>query len=322
MKVLVTGGYGFIGSSLVRLLLAEGHTVHVVDKLTYAADLDNLPRHDPNLKSHFVDICDHDEIQKIMKYEGIIKVYHLAAESHVDRSIDSPKKFFETNVMGTFSMAEAFRKHYKSMSPDDQSRAVFLHVSTDEVFGETTVDGPFFDADSSYKPRSPYAASKAGSDHLISSYRTTYDLPMIITNACNNYGPRQNAEKLIPKIITLTLNYEPIPIYGNGLQVRQWIYVDDHADALIWIGENMRTGNFMIGGDSIIKNLDVIAAIAEAWERPIDWEFVEDRPAHDQCYKVDDSRLRAYGWKPQISLEEGLKRTIHYYSVKHHTAKR
>jgi dTDP-glucose 4,6-dehydratase len=315
MKVLVTGGYGFIGSALVRTLLAEGHEVHVVDKLTYAADLHNLPS-DPFIKPHYLDICDHDEIMKIMKHENIIQVYHLAAESHVDRSIDSPKKFFETNVMGTFSMAEAFRKHYPTLSPDDKKKANFIHVSTDEVFGETSVDGPMFDADSPYKPRSPYAASKAGSDHLISSYRTTYDLPMVITNSCNNYGPRQNPEKLIPKIITLTMDREPVPVYGNGLQVRQWIYVDDHADALLWIGSNMRSGNFMIGGDSILRNLDVITAIAEAWDRPIDWQFVEDRPAHDKCYKVDDSLIRSYGWKPQVSLDEGLKRTIHFYEQK------
>jgi dTDP-glucose 4,6-dehydratase len=312
MKVMVTGGYGFIGSSLVRSLLTKGYEVHVVDKLTYAADIDNLPR-DPFIKPHFVDICDHDEIMKIMKYENIVRVFHLAAESHVDRSIESPKKFFETNVMGTFSLAEAFRKHYKDMSKSERDDAIFLHVSTDEVFGETTLDGPSFTENTAYHPRSPYAASKAGSDHLISSYRHTYKLPMIITNSCNNYGQRQNEEKLIPKIISFALNNEPVPIYGNGLQVRQWIYVDDHADALIFLSENARPGNYMIGGDYILTNLEIIHAIEEVWGREIATEFVEDRPGHDVCYKVDDSKLRGMYWEPKVSLREGLDRTIKFY---------
>lgn len=306
MKILITGGLGFIGSALVRRCLADGHQVLNIDKQTYAANVNSVPSNAFLFKE---DVCDYDAMSQSMLAFKPDWVFHLAAESHVDRSIEASHAFYRTNVMGTHSMIEAFRQYYETNRSDDLR---FIHVSTDEVFGQTTPDSAGFNEASPYDPRSPYAASKAASDHIIKSYRHTYGLPASITNCCNNYGPWQNVEKFIPKIISNALQNKAIPVYGKGDQYREWIYVDDHVDALLFLAPK-NIPQTVIGGNYFCKNIDMVKMISELMDCDMRVEFVKDRLGHDQCYKIDGLKLKEYGWTHQTSISSGLKNTMKFY---------
>lgn len=316
MKSLVTGGFGFIGSALVRKLLERGDTVTVIDAMTYAANHESLPSH-KNLNAHYFDVCDETGVYSVLKNHEPDEIYHLAAESHVDRSITGPRKFFESNLMGTASIAEAFKRYYQDLSMDEKSKKVFVHVSTDEVFGETSQAYPVFTEETPYNPRSPYAASKAGSDHIISAYVTTFGLPMVITNACNNFGPWQNQEKFIPKVIMCGLKGEPVPLYGDGLHVRQWIYVDEHARALMFVADKRKSKIIrqVLIADSgfAVKNVELIKWISTAMGCEISVEFVADRPGHDRQYICSSGFLRSLGYDSAGYFMDFLEQTIDWY---------
>lgn len=324
-KILVTGGAGFIGSAVVRLAVKLGFKVVNVDSLTYASNLDNLATvvKSPNYSHEEIDLLDRDALYSIFgKYEPCA-VIHLAAETHVDQSIDHPKKFIETNIIGTFNLLEASRIYWLKKNRIKNFR--FLHVSTDEVFGTlgpNSVDK--FTEDTAYDPRSPYSASKAASDHLVRAWHETYGLPVLITHSSNNFGPYQFPEKLIPVIISNALLGNPIPIYGNGQNIRDWIYVDDNAQALIQVlklGSIGRTYN--IGGGNELSNLDIATKVCDILDMlaPKDHgsysdlvQFVADRPGHDFRYAIDTTRVQnELGWIPMITLECGLKETIKWY---------
>ncbi|WP_414903430.1 dTDP-glucose 4,6-dehydratase [Sphingomonas flavalba] len=327
MRILVTGGAGFIGSALVRHLIAETeHSVLNVDALTYAGNLASLaPVADSN-RYRFVraDVCDRDRIAALIAEFQPQIITHLAAESHVDRSIDGPAQFIQTNLVGTFTMLAAALDHWRGLDEAGKAAFRFHHISTDEVFGALGDDG-YFTEDTAYDPRSPYSASKAGSDHLVSAWHHTYGLPTLITNCSNNYGPYHFPEKLIPLVILKCLAGESLPVYGTGQNVRDWLYVDDHVRALATVFERGTPGeSYMVGGHSERTNLAVVETICdtldrirprgdgESYRRQI--SFVADRPGHDFRYAIDASKLeRELGWRPRENFESGIDRTIRWY---------
>lgn len=328
MKALVTGGCGFIGSALVRALVQAGHRVLNIDKLTYAGDPRTVATvaDAPSYAFAQLDIADRDAMAKAIGDFAPDAIFHLAAESHVDRSIESPGAFIDTNVRGTFTLLQAALAYCDRLVADARARFRFVHVSTDEVFGSLGADGHFTEA-SAYRPNSPYSASKAAADHLIRAWHATYGLPAIISNCSNNYGPYQNREKLIPTIIRKALLDQPIPIYGKGQNVRDWLYVDDHVAALLAVRERGVPGqSYNIGGDAETRNIDLARAIcrlldarrprADGRSHEVAIAFVADRPGHDHRYAIDAGKARCeLGWTPQHGLESGLAATIDWYLV-------
>ena len=322
MKILVTGGAGFIGSAVVRLAVARGHQVVNLDALTYAACLENVASVAGSDLYAFeqADIRDRAALDRIFFEHNPDAVMHLAAESHVDRSIDGPGDFILTNVNGTFNMLEAARAHWQRQGRPDGFR--FHHISTDEVFGSLGATGKFTE-DTPYDPRSPYSASKAASDHLVRAWAETYGLPVVLTNCSNNYGPFHSPEKLIPVVILNALAGKPIPVYGAGENVRDWLYVEDHADALLLVLEKGKLGrSYNIGGENERRNIDLVRTICAILDekRPKvgsyadQITFVTDRPGHDARYAIDPSRIREeLGWRPSVTVEEGLERTVAWY---------
>jgi dTDP-glucose 4,6-dehydratase len=325
MRVLVTGGAGFIGSAVCRRLVRDcGIAVVNVDKLTYAANLRSLDpiAADPRYAFEQADVCDRAALDAIFARYRPAGVIHLAAESHVDRSITGPAAFIDTNFVGTYQLLEAARRYFNQLTPDDRRRFRFIHVSTDEVYGSLGPEG-LFREDTPYQPSSPYSASKAASDHLAHAWFTTYDLPVIVSNCSNNYGPYQFPEKLIPLIILNGIEGKPLPVYGRGRNVRDWLHVDDHADGLIALLRRGRPGEkYNFGGNSERTNLEVVELICDTLDRmmPAREErrslirFVADRPGHDLRYAIDASKARReLGWSPRGSFEKGIKQTVHWY---------
>ena len=322
MKLLVTGGCGFIGSAVVRLAVARGHEVVNLDAMTYAANAANVASvAQSNLYSfEKADIRDRAALDRIFTTHNPDAVMHLAAESHVDRSIDGPADFIETNITGTFNMLEAARAHWTRQGKPETFR--FHHISTDEVFGSLGAEGQFTEH-TPYDPRSPYSASKAASDHLVRAWAETYGLPTVLTNCSNNYGPYHFPEKLIPVVILNALHGKPIPVYGTGENVRDWLYVEDHADALLLVLEKGTLGrSYNIGGENERRNIDLVwticALLDEMAPKPTPYAdqitFVTDRPGHDARYAIDPSRIRnELGWRPSVTVEEGLRRTVRWY---------
>lgn len=322
MKILVTGGAGFIGSAVVRLAIARGHSIVNVDTLTYAACLENVASvgNAPGYAFEKADIRDRAAMDRILAAHDPDAVMHLAAESHVDRSIDGPSDFIETNVNGTFTLLEAARAFWQAKGRPADFR--FHHISTDEVFGSLGPTGKFTE-DTPYDPRSPYSASKAASDHLVRAWHETYGLPVVLTNCSNNYGPFHFPEKLIPVVILNALAGKPIPVYGKGENVRDWLYVEDHADALLTVLEKGPVGrSYNIGGENEARNIDIVRTICALLDEmqpagaPHDRliTFVTDRPGHDLRYAIDPTRIRTeLGWRPSVTLEEGLRRTVRWY---------
>ena len=309
MKLLVTGGAGFIGSCFVRMLIGEtSHSVAVLDKLTYAGNLDNLEpiASDPRYTFHRADIADAAGVDQVFNEVKPDAVVHFAAESHVDRSIFAPEESLNTNVKGTFVMLEAARKH---------SLRRFVHVSTDEVYG--SIDPPH-DADETYplKPSSPYSAAKASSDLLVFAYHTTYKLPVMVTRASNNYGPYHFPEKLIPLMISNAMEDKSLPVYGNGMQIRDWLYVEDHCRGIYSVLEKGREGQaYNIGGNCSLPNLEVVHRILAATHKPESLiKYVADRPGHDLRYALTNEKLtRETGWEPKMTFDEGLAATVRWY---------
>ena len=322
MKLLVTGGAGFIGSAVVRQAIAAGHEVINFDALTYAACLENLASVEASPLYHFekADIRDGDALARIFDSYRPTAVMHLAAESHVDRSIDGPDAFIETNVTGTANLLQAARAYWEGQGRPPDFR--FHHISTDEVFGSLGPEG-LFTEETPYAPTSPYSASKAASDHLVRAWHATYGLPVVLSNCSNNYGPFHFPEKLIPVVILNALAGRPIPVYGDGGNVRDWLYVEDHAEALLTIlarGEIGRSYN--VGGNAEARNIDLVRTICGILDRlhpdsaPHEEliTFVTDRPGHDRRYAIDASRLRdELGWQPRVTLAEGLEKTVAWY---------
>ena len=325
--ILITGGAGFIGSALARHLIAESdHHVVVLDALTYAGNLSSLASCSDNGRFRFErgDICDRPFVDRLIAETQPDIIAHLAAESHVDRSIDGPAAFIETNIVGTFTMLAAATDYWRAL-PDDRKDAFrFHHISTDEVFGALGDTG-FFTETSSYDPRSPYSASKAGSDHLVSAWHHTYGLPTLVTNCSNNYGPYHFPEKLIPLMIIKCLSGEPLPVYGKGDNIRDWLFVDDHVRALRAVFEKGAAGeNYMVGGNSERTNLQVVEVICDTLDRiepradgrsyREQISFVPDRPGHDFRYAIDATKLETtLGWKPEENFESGMAKTISWY---------
>jgi dTDP-glucose 4,6-dehydratase len=324
MRALVTGGAGFIGSALVRKLVREGHDVLNIDLLTYAGDLRNLAEVDGNPHHRFLraNVADASAVSRAFGEFLPTHVFHLAAESHVDRSIDGPGAFIETNVKGTFVMLDAARAYLKSALAQSDFR--FVHVSTDEVYGSLGDTG-LFTEETAYAPNSPYSASKASADLLVRAWHKTFGLPVLISNCSNNYGPYQNAEKLIPTVIGNALLGRPIPVYGDGRNVRDWLYVDDHVDALLAVAARGRVGEkYNIGGHNEIRNIDIVRTICTVLdeERPrsnkksyVDQiAFVRDRPGHDLRYAIDPTKTNSdIGWRPHETFDTGIRRTIAWY---------
>jgi len=322
MKILITGGAGFIGSAVVRRAIAKGHQVVNLDALTYAACLDNVASvaQDPNYAFVEADICDAPALQSAFATHKPDAVMHLAAESHVDRSIDGPGAFIQTNITGTYTLLQAARAYWQDQGKPESFR--FHHVSTDEVFGSLGATGMFTE-DTPYDPRSPYSASKAASDHLVRAWGETYGLPIVLSNCSNNYGPYHFPEKLIPVVILNALAGQPIPVYGAGENVRDWLYVEDHADALLVVLQKGALGrSYNIGGENEAKNIDLVRMICAILDdkrpgnRPYAEQisFVTDRPGHDLRYAIDPARIRdELGWRPSVTLEQGLEKTVQWY---------
>ena len=319
MKILITGGCGFIGSNLVHHLLKHtNHHIVNIDKLTYASNINSLIdiADNPRYRFHQMDICDTNAISTLFETEKFDAVMHLAAESHVDRSIDSPDNFIHTNILGTYNLLEAARKNMKEGFR-------FHHISTDEVFGDLEKDDHAFTETTPYCPSSPYSASKASSDHLVRAWGRTYDLPVIITNCSNNYGPYQYAEKLIPLMISNALKGESLPVYGDGQQIRDWLYVEDHVEALMLVLEKGTIGEtYNIGGECEMANIDVVKTICDILDelKPMDQsyhnliQFVTDRPGHDRRYAIDISKIKSeLGWSPSYNFKDGLHKTTEWY---------
>ncbi|MCR9147323.1 MAG: dTDP-glucose 4,6-dehydratase [Rhodobacteraceae bacterium] len=325
MKLLVTGGAGFIGSAVVRLAIARGHEVVNLDALTYAACLENVASiaHNPRYTFEKADIRDRAALDRIFAAHKPDAVMHLAAESHVDRSIDGPGDFIETNITGTYNMLEAARKYWTDAGRFAHFR--FHHISTDEVFGSLPNDPAVqFTEDTPYDPRSPYSASKASSDHLVRAWHETYGLPVVLTNCSNNYGPYHFPEKLVPVIILNALAGKPLPIYGDGSNIRDWLYVEDHADALLLVVAKGALGrSYNIGGENERTNLQLVQTLCGILDakRPKQSgsyadqiTFVTDRPGHDARYAIDPTRIRQeLGWRPSVTVDEGLEKTVQWY---------
>jgi dTDP-glucose 4,6-dehydratase len=325
MKILVTGGAGFIGSAVCRLAVSRGHQVINLDCLTYAANLANVSTlRAPDYVLEVANICDSEAVSRVFETHQPDAVLHLAAESHVDRSISGPGLFLETNIMGTFVLLEAARTYRDGLTADRQAAFRFHHVSTDEVYGDLEPSDPAFMENTAYNPSSPYSASKAASDHLVRAWCRTYGLPVMITNCSNNYGPYQFPEKLIPVVILNALRDAPIPIYGAGDNIRDWLYVEDHADALLTVLDRGEIGEtYNIGGNTERTNLELIETICALMDRREDTTrtdhtalitFVTDRLGHDKRYAVDGSRIQCdLGWTPNTKFEDGLEKTIDWY---------
>ncbi len=327
MRLLITGGAGFIGSAVVRHCLRHtDHHVVNLDKLTYAANLDSLNEVLPHNRYAFeqADICDAAAVRRVFELHDPDAVMHLAAESHVDRSIDGPKAFVETNVDGTFVMLEAARRHFAALSTPRKAQFRFHHVSTDEVFGSLPQDG-FFTETTAYAPNSPYSASKAASDMLVRAWHHTYGLPVVISNCSNNYGPYQFPEKLIPVVILAALEGREIPVYGAGTNIRDWLFVDDHARALLAVIERGKAGeSYNVGGRNEARNIDLVRLLCRTLDELLPHgkhkphesliKFVSDRPGHDQRYAIDAAKIeRELGWTPSVNLEDGLRHTVAWY---------
>jgi dTDP-glucose 4,6-dehydratase len=327
MKIFVTGGAGFIGSALVRHLIEDtDHNVLVFDKLTYAGVRESLDPVANSNRFQFVqgDICDSETVGRLFSEFQPDIVAHLAAESHVDRSIDGPGDFIQTNLVGTFVMLQRALDYWRSLDGEKNDSFRFHHISTDEVFGSLGIEG-YFTETTAYDPRSPYSASKAGSDHLVRAWGHTFGLPVLVTNCSNNYGPYHFPEKLIPLIIIRALGGEELPVYGDGSNVRDWLFVEDHARALRMVFEGGTPGEtYNVGGNAERQNIDVVNAICSTLDRlqpradganySAQITFVKDRPGHDQRYAIDASKVRdQIGWEPQIKFEEGIERTVRWY---------
>ena len=326
-RVLVTGGAGFIGSAVVRRLVGEGYYVVNVDKLTYSGHLGSLRSVDdaPNYRFFQADICDQERMLEIMRSERVDAVMHLAAESHVDRSIDGPGIFVQTNVVGTVSLLNAALAHWRGLDEGGKARFRFHHVSTDEVFGDLPFDSGVFTEETPYAPSSPYSASKAASDHFVRAWHETYGLPIVLSNCSNNYGPYHFPEKLVPLVILNALEGKPLPVYGKGANVRDWLYVEDHARALELIMMRGPVGeSYNIGGRAERTNLEVVETICDILDRmqPLGSgesrrsliTFVQDRPGHDRRYAIDPAKAeRELGWKAEETFESGLEKTIAWY---------
>lgn len=329
-RLLITGGAGFIGSAVVRHIIQ--HTpdaVVVVDKLTYAGNLASLApvADDPRFAFERVDICDRESLARIFDAYQPDAVMHLAAESHVDRSIDGPAVFIETNIVGTYTLLEAARTYWSTLEAGKKAHFRFHHISTDEVYGDLHSTDDFFTETTPYAPSSPYSASKASSDHLVRAWLRTYGLPTLVTNCSNNYGPYHFPEKLIPLMILNALAGKPLPVYGNGQQVRDWLYVEDHARALYLVATEGKPGEtYNIGGHNERKNLEVVTTLCDLLEELVPAKpqgvnryrdlitYVTDRPGHDLRYAIDASKIeRELGWRPQESFESGIRKTVEWY---------
>lgn len=325
--VIVTGGAGFIGSALVRLLLSQTDLrVVTVDKLTYAGNLESLTEVLDNPRHTFVqaDICDQAAMAAQFEAYAPCGIFHLAAESHVDRSIAGPAAFIQTNIVGTFSLLEAARRYWAQLPPEGKAQFRFQHISTDEVFGSLGDDG-VFDEGTRYDPRSPYSASKAASDHLVRAWHYTYGLPVLLTNCSNNYGPYHFPEKLIPHVITKALAGEALPIYGTGGNIRDWLYVEDHAQALLKVFQAGMPGEtYCVGGRAERTNLQVVGALCDLLDELApradgasyhqQKQFVADRPGHDQRYAINPNKLvTELGWAPKESFQSGLRKTVEWF---------
>ena len=328
VNILVTGGAGFIGSAVCRhLIRTGGYRVVNLDKLTYAGNLQSLSEVDSSPDYLFVqgDIADTDLVTSLLDRERIDIVMHLAAESHVDRSIDGPGTFIETNIVGTFRLLAAALDHWRKLDPERQSRFRFHHISTDEVFGDLPFDEGVFTEETPYNPSSPYSASKAASDHLVRAWHHTYGLPVVLSNCSNNYGPYHFPEKLIPLVILNALDGQKLPVYGRGENVRDWLFVDDHARALELVAKSGAIGeSYNVGGRAERTNLEVVETICDLLDekRPLEAgrrrreliSFVTDRPGHDRRYAIDPTKIeRELGWKNEESFESGLSKTIDWY---------
>lgn len=322
MKLIVTGGAGFIGSAVVRQAVGQGHEVVNLDALTYAACLDNVASvaDAPNYTFLEADIRDRAAMEDMFAVHRPDAVMHLAAESHVDRSIDGPGTFIQTNITGTYTLLEAARGYWIAAGRPEAFR--FHHISTDEVFGSLGATGQFTE-DTPYDPRSPYSASKAASDHLVRAWHETYGLPVVLTNCSNNYGPYHFPEKLVPVVILNALAGLPIPVYGKGENVRDWLFVEDHADALLTVLQNGQLGrSYNIGGENEARNIDLVRKICAILDdkrpqnRPYSEQitYVTDRPGHDARYAIDPTRMREeLNWRPSVTLDQGLERTVQWY---------
>jgi len=330
VKFLITGGAGFIGSAVIRHLIVDSsHGVLNLDKLTYAGNLESLSSVNNSNRYQFVqaDICDADFLKAILDDFRPDIVMHLAAESHVDRSIDGPAEFIQTNIVGTYQLLEISRAYWQSLSDDKKSQFRFHHVSTDEVYGDLVGTNDLFLETTSYKPSSPYSASKASSDHLVRAWNRTYGLPIVITNCSNNYGPYQFPEKLIPHIILNAISGKALPVYGDGLQIRDWLHVEDHARALVKVALEAKDGEtYNIGGHNEVANIDVVRTLCGLLEELVPSKpegvaryedliaYVKDRPGHDVRYAIDASKIqRDLGWVPEETFETGLRKTVEWY---------
>ncbi|TRN21555.1 MULTISPECIES: dTDP-glucose 4,6-dehydratase [Vibrio] len=330
MKILVTGGAGFIGSAVIRHILAKTKdSVINVDALTYAGNLESLPGAEENPRYVFehVDITNLEALSRVFNEHKPDAVMHLAAESHVDRSIDGPAAFIQTNVIGTYNMLEAARAYWNQLDERAKQAFRFHHISTDEVYGDLEGTDDLFTETTSYEPSSPYSASKASSDHLVRAWLRTYGLPTIVTNCSNNYGPYHFPEKLIPLMILNALAGKPLPVYGNGMQIRDWLFVEDHARALYKVVTEGKVGEtYNIGGHNEKANIEVVSTICELLEELVPNKpdgvnlykdlitYVKDRPGHDVRYAIDAAKIeRELGWKPQETFESGIRKTVEWY---------
>lgn len=326
MKILVTGGAGFIGSNFVRMAVESGHEIINVDALTYAGNIESLKSISGNPRHHFIhaDIADKIEMVELFRRHEPGAVVNFAAESHVDRSIDGPAAFIQTNVVGTLNLLECARDYWRALESGKHSAFRFLHVSTDEVYGSLGETGAFTEQ-TPFAPNSPYSASKAASDHLVRAFHHTYGLPTVTTNCSNNYGPYQFPEKLIPLVIQKALSGSPLPIYGDGRNVRDWLYVTDHCTAVMKVLESGRVGEtYNVGGDAERENIAVVQAICTTLDRKqprVDGKpyseqivFVKDRPGHDRRYAIDASKIKSeLGWSRTVDFEQGIEHTIDWY---------